>query len=77
MTRDRAPSRTHAAGPVASQLSYPQHALALVRDIGLLAAASAAGALIAELAGAENLGTAFAFGQIAFALALVFILLRR
>ena len=31
---------------------------------------------IAELAGAKNLGTAFAFGQIAFALSVVYLLLR-
>ena len=31
---------------------------------------------IAELAGAKNLGTAFAFGQIAFALAVTYLLLR-
>jgi hypothetical protein len=32
---------------------------------------------IAELAGAANLGTAFAFGQMGFALALVYVLVRR
>jgi hypothetical protein len=46
-------------------------------DIGLLAGAFAAGTLIAEAAGAANLGTALAFGQMAFALALVWVLLRR
>jgi uncharacterized membrane protein (DUF485 family) len=39
-------------------------------------AAFALGTLVAELAGAENLGTAMAFGQIAFALALVWVLVR-
>jgi hypothetical protein len=38
--------------------------------------AFAAGTLIAELAGAANLGTALAFGQIAFVIALVGVLLR-
>jgi len=33
--------------------------------------------VIAELAGAANLGTAMAFGQLAFAGALVYVLLRR
>lgn len=42
----------------------------------VLAAAFAGGALVAGLAGAENLGTAFAFGQIAFVIALVGTLLR-
>jgi uncharacterized membrane protein (DUF485 family) len=32
--------------------------------------------LVADLAGAANLGTAMAFGQIAFALALVWVLVR-
>ena len=32
---------------------------------------------LAELLGAANLGTAAAFGQIAFAIALVYVLLRR
>jgi uncharacterized membrane protein (DUF485 family) len=41
-----------------------------------LVAAFAAGAVIAELAGATNLGTAFAFGQIAFVIALVAVMLR-
>jgi hypothetical protein len=39
--------------------------------------AFAAGTLIAELAGAANLGTAMTFGQIAFAIAVVGLLLRR
>jgi hypothetical protein len=33
--------------------------------------------VVAELAGAANLGTAMSFGQIAFALAAVFVILRR
>ena len=41
-----------------------------------LLAAFAAGTGIAELAGAANLGTALAFGQIAFAAALIAILAR-
>ena len=42
----------------------------------LLAAVFAAATLIAELAGAANLGVAIGIGQIAFALALVVVLLR-
>ncbi|HEX8051829.1 MAG TPA: hypothetical protein VF517_02485 [Thermoleophilaceae bacterium] len=42
----------------------------------VLAAAFAGGALIAGAAGAANLGTALAFGQIAFVIALVATLLR-
>jgi hypothetical protein len=41
--------------------------------LGALVAAT----LVAELAGAPNLGTALSFGQIAFVLAAVFVLLRR
>ena len=42
----------------------------------VLAGAFAGATLLAELAGAENLGTAMAFGQIAFAVALVTVMLR-
>jgi hypothetical protein len=47
------------------------------RDIGVLAVTVAVTIAIAELAGASNLGTALGFGQIAFAIALVAILMRR
>jgi hypothetical protein len=49
----------------------------LVADVALLVAAVAAATLVAELAGAANLGTALAFGQIAFVAALAYMLLRR
>ena len=42
----------------------------------VLLAAFAGATGIAELAGAANLGTALAFGQMAFALALIAVLLR-
>jgi hypothetical protein len=45
-------------------------------QISVLVAAFAGAAVVAELAGAANLGTALAFGQIAFALALVGLLAR-
>lgn len=47
--------------------------------IGLLIAfgAFAVVTVIAELAGAANLGTALSFGQIAFVLALLYVLVRR
>jgi hypothetical protein len=45
-------------------------------DLGVLAGAFALGTIIAELAGAANLGTAMTFGQIGFAIALVYVLLR-
>jgi uncharacterized membrane protein (DUF485 family) len=43
----------------------------------ILLGAFGGGVGIAELAGADNLGIAFAFGQMAFALALVYVLVRR
>ena len=46
-------------------------------DLALMLAACAAATLVAELGGAPNLGTALSFGQIAFALAAVFVLVRR
>jgi hypothetical protein len=48
----------------------------LLPRAAILAAAFGAGVAVAELAGAASLGVAFGFGQIAFALALVALLLR-
>ncbi len=46
-------------------------------DLGIVIAAAVFGTVIAALLGATNLGTALTFGQIAFALAVVYVLLRR
>jgi hypothetical protein len=46
-------------------------------DLALMLGAFVAATLVAELAGAANLGTATSFGQIAFALAAMYVLLRR
>ena len=46
-------------------------------DLGIVIAAAIAGTLVAALFGAANLGTALTFGQIAFAVALVWVLLKR
>jgi hypothetical protein len=51
-----------------------RHALT---SLAILVGAVVAATVVAELAGAANLGTALAFGQMAFALALVYVLLRR
>ena len=52
--------------------------MSALRDLALLVAAAVVGTLVAELAGAENLGTALTFGQIAFiATALAIIVVRR
>jgi hypothetical protein len=48
-----------------------------VVDLAIMLGAGAAATFVAELAGTSNLGTALSFGQIAFALAAVFVLLRR
>lgn len=45
-------------------------------QIGIALAAFALASAIAELAGATNLGTAFGFGQIAFALTASYLLVR-
>jgi hypothetical protein len=47
------------------------------RDLLLLLAAFASATVLAALLGAKNLGTALTFGQIAFAAALAWVLLRR
>ena len=49
----------------------------LAIDMALMVGAFVAATLVAELAGAANLGTAMSFGQIAFGLAAVFVVLRR
>ena len=46
-------------------------------DVALLVAAFFAATGIAALLGAANFGTALAFGQIAFAATVVFVILRR
>lgn len=50
--------------------------MTLPTQLLVLAAAFGGGTLVAELAGAANLGTALAFGQIAFVIALVALLVR-
>jgi hypothetical protein len=46
-------------------------------DLGIVIAAAIVGTLIAALLGATNFGTALTFGQIAFAIALVWVMLKR
>jgi uncharacterized membrane protein (DUF485 family) len=43
----------------------------------IIVGAFAGATLIAEIAGAANLGTAMSFGQIGFVLALVYVLVKR
>jgi hypothetical protein len=49
----------------------------MLRDLLMLVVAFAAGTLVAEALGADNLGIALSFGQLAFAGTLVWVLLRR
>ena len=52
--------------------------MSAARELAILVAAAAVGTLLAELLGAENLGTALTFGQIAFiATAVAIIVVRR
>lgn len=60
----------------APQPSTPPRARWVI-DLALMLGAFVAATVVAELAGAANLGTALSFGQIAFALTAVFVLLRR
>ena len=46
-------------------------------DLTIVLGAFVLGTVVAEIFGAANLGTALTFGQIAFAAALVYVLLRR
>jgi hypothetical protein len=50
--------------------------VSLPRQVAILVAVVAVVTGVAELAGAANLGTALSFGQIAFALSLVALLVR-
>jgi uncharacterized membrane protein (DUF485 family) len=46
-------------------------------DVVIMLGAFAAGTLVAELLGAVNTGTAFAFGQMAFAIAAIYVIGKR
>jgi hypothetical protein len=49
----------------------------MLRDLAIVVGAFALASAVAGLFGAANLGTALSFGQIGFAAALVYVLLRR
>ena len=49
----------------------------MLGDLAIMLGAFVAGTALAGLFGAINLGTALAFGQIAFAIALVLVIVRR
>ena len=56
--------------------SYVRLAPALLRDLAILAAVFVGVTALAEALGAENLGTAATFGQIAFVIVLLGLLTR-
>jgi hypothetical protein len=60
----------------AGRPSEPASARRVAPDVAILIAVFAVAVGVAELAGAANLGVAFGVGQVAFALALVALLLR-
>ncbi len=49
----------------------------LLVDLALMIAGFVIGTLVAEAAGAPNLGTAMSFGQIGFALAAFYVVVKR
>jgi len=57
--------------------SASRSAWSLSVQIGFAVAVFAVAVLVAELAGAANLGVSFGVGQIAFAIAVAFLLMRR
>ena len=59
-------------GPAAGRRTWRD----IAADVAILIAVFAVTAAIAELAGAANLGVALGIGQVAFAIALVVVLLR-
>jgi len=71
----RTPGAARADGPAASGAA-PASSRRVAVDVAVLIAVFAVTAGIAELAGAANLGVALGVGQVAFAIALVVLLLR-
>jgi hypothetical protein len=81
VSRRRARRQDPAAGAKAPRGEHaprrqPPAARGLARDVAILIAVFAAATGIAELAGAANLGVAIGVGQVAFAIALVWVLTR-
>ena len=88
MTRSRRPpgkrpQSSDAPEPAAPEPAAPEHQATLPRrrtvlvDLAIMIGAFVVASVVAELAGAANLGTALSFGQIAFALAAFYVFMRR
>jgi hypothetical protein len=78
-----AAQRAEAAAPAQRETSAGERAARLgpaaprlLAQVGILAAVFAATVLIAELAGAANLGVSLGIGQVAFAIVLMVMLIR-
>jgi len=69
--------RAKPPSPAASPTDRRRPLAGIAGDFAIVLAAFAVAAGIAGAAGAANFGTALAFGQIGFALALVYVLVRR
>ena len=80
MSRRKRPPSAEAAAPAPDpsepRSSEPRWSRRLALDLGILAVVFGATVGIAELAGAANLGVALGIGQVVFAIALVWLLLR-
>jgi len=83
MTRSRRPPgkrprSSDAPEPAAPepQATLPRRRTVLV-DLAIMIGAFVVASVVAELAGAANLGTALSFGQIAFALTAFYVFMRR
>ena len=74
-----APARTTDEGPAgaaARRAARPPFGSHLLAQAAILLAVFAVVSLVAELAGAANLGVALGIGSIAFSIALVFVIVR-
>jgi hypothetical protein len=75
--RGARPGREGPTGDAAPERPPAGRGTSLGAQLVLLAAVFALAVLVAELVGAASLGVAFGVGQIAFAIALVYLLIRR
>jgi hypothetical protein len=75
--RKRREGSTPQSGPPARPAPRPDSGPSLLVQVGILAAVVAVVTLIAELAGAANLGVSLSIGTIAFAIVLMYLILKR
>jgi hypothetical protein len=75
--RDGATGSKRDGGEAESRRPPPRTRPTVARDLLLMLGSFVLASALAGALGATNLGTALAFGQIAFAITLVYVLLRR